>query len=77
MTHGIPIIIISLYIVLLFAVTFWSQRLTAKNQEGFIGYLLAGRSLPPIVSRRIGHRRSLDDRGGREGLQGRNISGLV
>ena len=50
MTHSIPVLIISLYIVVLFAVKFWSQRLTQKNNEGFVGYLLAGRQLPPIVS---------------------------
>lgn len=50
LTHTVPIIVISLYILLLFAVTFWSQRLMAKNQEGLVGYLLAGRKLPPIVS---------------------------
>jgi SSS family solute:Na+ symporter len=44
---SIPAIIIVLYIVLLYAVSWWTRRLSSKG--GMIGYLLAGRGLPTGV----------------------------
>ena len=46
----IPITIVTLYVVLLFAVTAWARRLTEKGGGGIVGYLLAGRRLPYWVA---------------------------
>jgi SSS family solute:Na+ symporter len=48
--HYVPLAIISVYIVMLFGVTWWARRLTARGGGGFVGYLLAGRQLPPVVA---------------------------
>ena len=50
MTHWIPITIVTLYVVVLFAVTAWARRLTAKGGGGIVGFLLAGRGLPYWVA---------------------------
>ncbi|MCJ7753406.1 MAG: hypothetical protein MUP13_02455, partial [Thermoanaerobaculales bacterium] len=50
MTHWIPITIVTLYVVVLFAVTGWARRLTARGGGGIVGYLLAGRGLPYWVA---------------------------
>jgi len=50
MTHWVPISVIAIYIVALFAVTWFSRRLTARGGGGIVGYLLAGRGLPAWVS---------------------------
>jgi len=42
--HWIPCVVIGLYITLLYAITWWSRRLSRK--DGLVGYLLAGRNLP-------------------------------
>ena len=47
--HTVPLIIISVYLVVLFAVTWWARRLTSAD-SGFVGYLLAGRQLPSWIS---------------------------
>ena len=47
--HSTPLIIISVYLVVLFGVTWWARRLTSAD-SGFGGYLLAGRQLPSWVS---------------------------
>ena len=44
MKHWIPFTIILIYISLLYAVTWWSRRLS--RGEGLVGYLLAGRNFP-------------------------------
>ncbi len=44
MNHWIPFTVIVVYVVLLYAVTWWSRRLSRGG--GLIGYLLAGRNLP-------------------------------
>jgi len=46
----IPITIVTVYVVVLFAVTGWAHRLTAKGGGGIVGYLLAGRGLPYWVA---------------------------
>ena len=46
----IPIAIVTLYVVLLFAVTGWARRLSSKGEGGIVGYLLAGRGLPYWVA---------------------------
>jgi len=43
-THWIPVAVIGVYIALLYAITWWSRRLSVK--DGLVGYLLAGRNLP-------------------------------
>ncbi len=48
--HWIPAAVVALYIVGLFAVTWWSKRLTERSSPGLVGYLLAGRGLPAGVS---------------------------
>ncbi len=50
MTSWIPITIVTLYVAVLFAVTGWARRLTAKGGGGIVGYLLAGRGLPYWVA---------------------------
>ena len=50
MSHWIPATVIICYIALLFGVTFWAKRLTERAQSGMVGYLLAGRNLPPLVA---------------------------
>jgi len=50
MTHWIPLTIVVLYVGGLFAVTWWARRLTARGGGGMVGYLLAGRNLPPLVA---------------------------
>jgi SSS family solute:Na+ symporter len=46
--HTIPVVIIVLYILMLYGVSWWTRRLSAKG--GMIGYLLAGRGLPMGVT---------------------------
>ena len=46
MSQWVPITIVALYVVVLFAVTGWARRLTEKGGGGIVGYLLAGRGLP-------------------------------
>ena len=41
---------VAVYLVVLFAVTGWARRLTARGGGGLVGYLLAGRGLPAGVS---------------------------
>jgi len=48
--HWIPLTIVIVYICVLFAVTWWARRLTARGGGGMVGYLLAGRGLPAGVS---------------------------
>jgi SSS family solute:Na+ symporter len=50
MTNWLPIVIITVYLVALFATTWWARRLTARGGGGLVGYLLAGRGLPAPVS---------------------------
>jgi SSS family solute:Na+ symporter len=50
MNHWIAATIVALYIALLFVATWWARRLTLRGAGGAIGYLLADRALPPIVS---------------------------
>ena len=47
--HWTPIVIVSVYVVALFAVTWWARRLTSRGGGGIVGYLLAGRGLPAGV----------------------------
>ncbi len=48
--HTIPVVIILLYVVALFGVTWWTRRLSQRGGGGLVGYLLAGRALPGWVS---------------------------
>ena len=48
-THWLPVAIVALYVVALFAMTWWARRLTARGGGGVVGYLLAGRNLPAGV----------------------------
>ncbi len=48
--HWIPLTIVFVYICVLFGVTWWARRLTARGGGGIVGYLLAGRGLPAGVS---------------------------
>jgi SSS family solute:Na+ symporter len=48
MTHWVPLTVVALYVVALFAITWWSQRLAASG--GILGYLLAGRQMPYWVT---------------------------
>jgi len=48
-THSVPVAVVLVYLVALFAVTWWARRLTARGGGGMIGYLLAGRGLPSWV----------------------------
>ena len=50
LNNWIPIAIVTLYVVVLFAVTGWARRLTDKGGGGIVGYLLAGRELPYWVA---------------------------
>ena len=50
MTHWIPLAVIGAYLVALFIVTVWARRLTERETGGLVGYLLAGRQLPPGVA---------------------------
>ena len=49
MAHLVPVSVVALYLVALFATTWWARRLTARGQGGMVGYLLAGRGLPTVV----------------------------
>ena len=49
MAHRIPLIVIIVYLIALFGVTWWARRLTARGGGGMVGYLLAGRGLPTVV----------------------------
>jgi solute:Na+ symporter, SSS family len=49
MAHRIPVIVIVVYLVALFVVTWWARRLTSRGGSGMVGYLLAGRGLPTVV----------------------------
>jgi SSS family solute:Na+ symporter len=48
--HWIPITVVVIYVIALFAVTWWARRITARGVGGIVGYLLAGRGLPAGVS---------------------------
>jgi SSS family solute:Na+ symporter len=48
--HWIPLSVVIVYIVGLFLATIWARRLTARSTGGLVGYLLAGRNLPPGVA---------------------------
>ena len=48
--HWIPLAVVIVYIVGLFFATIWARRLTARSSGGLVGYLLAGRNLPPGVA---------------------------
>lgn len=50
MTHWIPLAIVAAYLVVLFAATWWSQKLTKRSGGGLVGYLMAGRQLPATVA---------------------------
>ncbi|MBM4116696.1 sodium:solute symporter family protein [bacterium] len=50
MTHWIPLSVVAGYVAMLFAVTAWARRLTARGGGGLVGYLLAGRNLPTGVA---------------------------
>ena len=50
MMHWIPVAIVVAYLFLLFAVTWWAQRLTKRHGGGLVGYLMAGRQLPATVA---------------------------
>jgi len=47
MSSSIPALVIILYIVLLYGVSWWTRRLSSRG--GMVGYLLAGRGLPTGV----------------------------
>ncbi len=49
MAHWIPLTVVIIYVILLFAVTWWARRLTERGVCGIVGYLLAGRGLPAGV----------------------------
>ncbi len=49
MANLVPLVVVVLYIVALFAATAWARRLSARGQGGMVGYLLAGRGLPTVV----------------------------
>jgi len=49
MAHFVPLLVVVLYLVALFAATWWARRLTARGGGGMVGYLLAGRGLPTVV----------------------------
>lgn len=49
MAHKIPLLVVVIYLVALFAVTWWARRLNERGGGGAVGYLLAGRGLPTIV----------------------------
>jgi SSS family solute:Na+ symporter len=51
--HWIPITIVVIYVLVLFAVTWWARRLTLKGVGGIVGYLLAGRGLPAGITAAI------------------------
>ena len=46
----VPILIVVLYVVVLFGVTAWARRLTARGGGGMVAFLLAGRGLPYWVA---------------------------
>ncbi len=50
MDHWIPIGVVTLYVIILFAASGWARRLTARGGGGIVGYLLAGRGLPSWVA---------------------------
>lgn len=50
MAHAIPLAVVIGYVVVLFAVSWWSSRLMARGTGGIVGYLLAGRSMPGWVA---------------------------
>ncbi len=49
MVHITATAVVAVYVVMLFAVTWWARRLPASG-GGLIGYLLAGRQLPTSVT---------------------------
>ena len=49
MTHLVPLAVVVVYLIALFAATWWARRLTARGGGGMVGYLLAGRGLPTVV----------------------------
>ncbi|MFH1808325.1 MAG: sodium:solute symporter family protein [Pseudomonadota bacterium] len=50
MSNWIPITVVSAYMVVLFGMTAWAQRLNRRGGEGLVSYLLAGRGLPSWVA---------------------------
>lgn len=50
MTHWIPLAVVAVYVLALFAATAWARRLTTRGGGGIVGYLLAGRNLPAGVA---------------------------
>lgn len=48
--HGIPLLVVAIYIGGLFGATVWARRLTSRSSGGLVGYLLAGRDLPAGVA---------------------------
>lgn len=50
LNQWVPIVVVGLYVIALFAVSAWARRLTARGGGGIVGYLLAGRGLPPWVA---------------------------
>ena len=50
MRHAIPLVVVVVYVIALFGVTWWARRLTARGGGGVVGYLLAGRNLPAPVA---------------------------
>jgi SSS family solute:Na+ symporter len=50
LAHWIPLTVVLLYVVALFATTWWARRLTERGGGGLVGYLLAGRNLPAPVA---------------------------
>jgi SSS family solute:Na+ symporter len=50
MVHVVPLVVVVVYLVALFAVTWWAKRLTDQGGGGIVGYLLAGRNLPYWVA---------------------------
>ena len=49
MAHLVPLAVVVVYLIALFAATWWARRLTARGGGGMVGYLLAGRGLPTVV----------------------------
>lgn len=49
MANLVPVAVVVVYIVALFAATAWARRLNTRGEGGMVGYLLAGRGLPTVV----------------------------
>jgi len=50
MSHAVPLAIVAAYLVVLFVVSWWSNRLMTRGTGGILGYLLAGREMPAWVA---------------------------